>query len=77
LIRREELNKLVVFTLEAMPTPPRASELYDVIRIANPHILKSERANTFRSFVQVIHQFEEILILPGEPCTYKVAKSKL
>lgn len=58
--QREELNKLVVMTLDGAMGKPKAIDLYNMVKIANPHILKQEKVPTFRSFVKVINAFSNI-----------------
>jgi len=58
--QREELNKLVIMTLDSIIDKPKAIDLYNMIKVVNPHILKQERVPTFRSFVKVINSFPGI-----------------
>lgn len=72
---REKLNKLVVFVLEnrvvgAMPT---AQEIFSAVRETNSKILREERVQGFRGFVQVLRGFEDINKVESKrPMRYKL-----
>lgn len=72
--RREELNKLVVFTLSGSHEAPRARELYQSIKELNPHILVREDVTTFKSFVRLLHAFPEVKNDGIKPMRYFLAK---
>ena len=55
---RKRLNKLVILTLGTTNAELKASQLYEVIKVTDPSILRDERVKGFRSFVKVINSFE-------------------
>lgn len=60
MIRRKQLNKLVVTTLKKSGFEPTASQIYCMIKRDHPCILRKERVPTFRSFVKVLGYFSQV-----------------
>lgn len=60
MIKRQTLNKLVMFTINSMPSHPTASQIYDTIKNQDDMFLKKQRVKSFKSFVKIINSFEEI-----------------
>lgn len=58
MIKREELNKLVVKTLDKNPL--RAIDLYESIERENPRIFRQEKVRGFKSFVKILGHFPEV-----------------
>jgi hypothetical protein len=60
MLRREELNRLVITTLSISSSNLKASEIYGQILVEHPEILRDERVRGFRSFVKILNQFPEV-----------------
>jgi hypothetical protein len=58
-IKRPELNRLVVACLTTNHSQ-RAIEIYEEIRHNDPVIFRHEKVKSFRSFVKILNQFDEI-----------------
>uniref|UniRef100_A0A6M3XZG7 Uncharacterized protein n=2 Tax=viral metagenome TaxID=1070528 RepID=A0A6M3XZG7_9ZZZZ len=69
--KRETLNGLVVAALETSG-PMKANRLYGKIMADHPEVMRSEKVEAFKSFVQVLNQFGGVERVPGD----RYAKSK-
>jgi len=57
---RENLNKLVILTLQKTEIELKARQIYEFIRYNQPDILREEKVRGFRSFVKIINSFSEV-----------------
>ena len=74
MIKRDELNKMVVMTLNTMNCEVRASILYDSIKQGDPKILRREQIMGYRSFCKIINTFDGIESTPNKPKFYWIEK---
>jgi len=58
--RRENLNKLVILTLQKTDIELRARQLYECIKYDQPDIFREEKVRGFRSFVKIINSFKDV-----------------
>lgn len=66
MIKRVELNRLVVATLKNSAEMVRANTLYANLRNSCPDVLQNERVRGFRSFVKILNQFDNVIAVgPG------------
>lgn len=57
---RENLNKLVILTLQKTEIELKARQIYEFIRYNQPDILREEKVRGFRSFVKIINSFSDV-----------------
>jgi len=74
MIKREHLNELVVFTLKSSRIDLQARELYEIIRIQNPDILRRDKVFNFRGFVQILGDFPQLSHVGKPVQKYSVIK---
>lgn len=56
--KREELNKLVVKTLETNPSPQPALFIFQQVKSIDVGVVRD--IHTLKSFAKIINQFEEV-----------------
>jgi len=73
MIKRKELNKLVVVMISNRQSPPTAKELYISAR-QERGIFQQEKVRGFKSFIKIINTFPQIQPLGQSPRVYTIKK---
>jgi hypothetical protein len=73
MIERRRLQRLVVSTLHENGEM-RARELYSVLVVQQPSVLREEKVRGFRSFCKIINTFSGVRNVGDNPTFYKVSR---